>query len=246
MTPSVAVQHQIAVKVSGNINLGFLRFHEVFQLPTEQTFHQEQGWQYLRCVLMRNLLAEDYGFEDKTLITHPSAFIKRFRKRDHTNIGLALSKEELEHRFNLISSKKPYSVTGEIIFLGEVPRSNDFESQTTTFVDDSGKDDFIPDDSGIVVKLKSELLVISGCAHSGICNIIEHAKQITGIQKVKAVLGGFHLKHNNVQTQKTIEYLKQQKVEQVYPSHCTELPALSAFYENFKIQQLKTGVILNF
>ena len=184
--------------------------------------------------------------ENCTLITHPLAFIKRFRKKNNTNIGLALSKSELEQKFELITTEKPYAVTAEIIFLGEVPRGNNFESQTTTFVDESGNDDFIPDDSGIVVKLKDELVVISGCAHSGICNIIEHAVQITGTKKVKAVLGGFHLKHNNVQTQKTIEYLKQQKVEQVYPSHCTELPALSAFYESFKIQQLKTGTVLNF
>ncbi|MCK5704250.1 MAG: MBL fold metallo-hydrolase, partial [Cyclobacteriaceae bacterium] len=184
--------------------------------------------------------------ENCTLITHPLAFIKRFRKKNNTNIGLALSKSELEQKFELITTEKPYAVTAEIIFLGEVPRGNNFESQTTTFVDESGNDDFIPDDSGIVVKLKNELVVISGCAHSGICNIIEHAIQITGTKKVKAVLGGFHLKHNNVQTQKTIEYLKQQKVEQVYPSHCTELPALSAFYAEFKIQQLKTGTLLNF
>ncbi len=184
--------------------------------------------------------------ENSTLITHPLAFIKRFRKRDNTNIGLALSKSELEQKFELITSEKPYSVSSELIFLGEVPRNNNFESQTTTFVDETGNDDFIPDDSGIVVKLKNELLVISGCAHSGICNIIEHAIQITGIKKVKAVAGGFHLKHNNVQTQKTIEYLKQHNVEQVYPSHCTELPALSAFYAEFKIQQLKTGISLNF
>lgn len=184
--------------------------------------------------------------ENKTLIMHPSATMKRFRKKGNTNIGLALSKGELERKFDLISSKTPYPVSDEIIFMGEVPRSNDFESQTTTFVDEGGNDDFIPDDSGIAVKLDHELLVISGCAHSGICNIIEHAIQITGIQKVRAVLGGFHLKQNNVQTQKTIEYLKQHNVEQVYPSHCTELPALSAFYDSFRFQQLKTGTVLDF
>ena len=49
--------------------------------------------------------------EDKTLIIHPEAFIKRFRKRDNTNIGLALSKSELKKKFKLIEAKKPYSVT---------------------------------------------------------------------------------------------------------------------------------------
>jgi 7,8-dihydropterin-6-yl-methyl-4-(beta-D-ribofuranosyl)aminobenzene 5'-phosphate synthase len=90
------------------------------------------------------------------------------------------------------------------------------------------------------------LVVITGCSHSGICNICEQAKKVTGISEIHAVIGGFHLKHANRQTQETIEYLKRNKIEKLLPSHCTELPALAAFYEAFKIQQVKTGEVFEF
>jgi len=90
------------------------------------------------------------------------------------------------------------------------------------------------------------LVVITGCSHSGICNICEHAKKVTGIDKIGAVIGGFHLKRNNLQTQKTVAYFKKNAVKRVLPSHCTELPALAVFYDNFEIQQIKTGMTFEF
>ncbi len=182
----------------------------------------------------------------KPLITHPSSFIKRYRKADMSYIGLALNKVDVEKKFDLITSVQPYQISEDIIFLGEIPRNNDFESQTTTFVDKNGDYDFVPDDSAIAFKLGGELVVITGCSHSGICNIVEYAREVSGIKKVKAVVGGFHLKKQNLQTKKTIEYLKSLNIEHVHPSHCTELPALAAFYDEFKIEQLKTGVVLKF
>jgi len=54
--------------------------------------------------------------------------------------------------------------------------------------------DPIEDDSALVMHLQGKgLVVLSGCAHSGIINTIEYAIKITGIQKVHAVIGGFHL-----------------------------------------------------
>ena len=184
--------------------------------------------------------------ENKPLITHPDAFISRFRKRDHTAIGLELNKNELEKRYQLVIKDHPYTIYPEFIFLGAVPRLNNFEAQSTPFIDENDKDDFVPDDSALAINLNGELVIVSGCAHSGICNIVEYAKKITGVDRIKAVIGGFHLKENNLQTQKTIQYFEKNKVEILYPSHCTELPALAAFYEVFKIQQLKTGMVLNF
>lgn len=59
-------------------------------------------------------------------------------------------------------------------------------------------------------------------------------------------MGGFHLKEINLQTQETIRYLKENKLKHVYPSHCTDLPTLSAFYENFSMALVKTWNIYNF
>ena len=182
--------------------------------------------------------------EGKTLITHPASFTVRYRKDDHSYVGLKLPRKDITSRFNLITSEGPYFITPGVVFLGAIPRLNDFESQTTSFIDDQGQEDYVPDDSGLAIIHNNQLVIISGCAHSGICNMIDYAMEITGIRKIRAVLGGFHLKKQSTQTKRTIKYLKDYRISTLFPSHCTELPALSAFYDAFKIRQLKSGMIL--
>lgn len=184
--------------------------------------------------------------ENLTLITHPKSFIKRYQKSELYSIGLSLSKEEIEAKFNLIETTNAFQLTSNLWFLGEIPRINDFESQTTTFKDETGLDDFVPDDSALAAIVNNQLVVVTGCSHSGICNICEQAKKVTGISKISAVIGGFHLKTRNHQTQKTIEYLKENEVQKVFPSHCTDLPALAAFYSEFKFETVKTGMVFEF
>ncbi|WP_346860269.1 MBL fold metallo-hydrolase [uncultured Draconibacterium sp.] len=183
---------------------------------------------------------------NKTLITHPQVFIPRFRKSDHSPVGLAFSEDEIKNQFQLIETTQPYELVKNVFFLGEIPRLNDFESQTTPFELASGDYDFVNDDSALVVVQNNELIVITACSHSGICNICEYAKKVTGQDKIRAVIGGFHLKFQNKQTEQTIEYFKKNKVETILPSHCTDLPALALFYQQFKIQQVKTGMTFEF
>jgi 7,8-dihydropterin-6-yl-methyl-4-(beta-D-ribofuranosyl)aminobenzene 5'-phosphate synthase len=183
---------------------------------------------------------------NKKIITHPGSFIRRFRKKDFSPVGLSLSKSDLLNKFQIEETVDPVMITKNLFFLGEIPRLNNFEAQSTTFSDDFRNDDFVPDDSALAAIENNELIVITGCSHSGICNIIEHAKKITGIDKVKAVIGGFHLKYDDEQTKKTIDYMKGNGIDMVYPSHCTELPALSAFYNAFHNPAVKTGMVFTF
>lgn len=183
--------------------------------------------------------------KNKTLISHPDIFMKRFRKLDGTSVGLSVSKEELQDKYTMMLSEHPYLLEDGMLFLGQIPRLNDFEAQTTPFVDENNNSDFVMDDSAMVIMEKGALNIIVGCSHSGVCNIIDYAKKVSHCDKVNAVIGGFHLKKNNKQTQQTIEYFKENRVKYIYPSHCTELPALAAFFNEFGITQLKTGTTLN-
>ena len=184
--------------------------------------------------------------KNKKLICHPNVFMKRYRRTDNFYIGLDLSYKKLKKRFDIITSKEPYHISENVIFLGEIPRLNLFESQTTPFVDEDGNDDFIMDDSALAIIKNGELIVVTGCSHSGICNIIEYAKKVTGLNKIKVVMGGFHLALNNNQTKQTINYFKEQKVKYLLPSHCTKLPALTAFRNEFDINQVTAGMIFDF
>lgn len=184
--------------------------------------------------------------KNKTLITHPDSFSQRYRKADHTTVGLELTRNEIEKQFTLKESKNSVQLSENLFFLGEIPRNNEFESQSTSFEFADGSDDFIPDDSALAAIVNNELLVITGCSHSGICNICEHAKKVTKVDKIKAVIGGFHLKKQDKQTLKTVEYFKQNKVEKLLPSHCTAPPALNLFHSTFNTEQVKTGMIFHF
>jgi 7,8-dihydropterin-6-yl-methyl-4-(beta-D-ribofuranosyl)aminobenzene 5'-phosphate synthase len=95
--------------------------------------------------------------------------------------------------------------------------------------------DFRPDDldedQAIVIHLKDKgLVVLSGCAHSGIVNTVEYARQSTGVEQVCAVIGGFHLaRADDDEIQQTIDYFKGLNPKYIVPSHCTGFKAISRF-----------------
>lgn len=180
---------------------------------------------------------------DKKLICHPDAFIKRYRKAGGY-IGLPFTLEEAREKFELILSSDPYFIDENIIFLGEIPRIVEFESKNTNFIKDDNTLDFVMDDSALAIKTKKGLVVISGCAHSGICNTIEYARKVSGIQKIYAVLGGFHLKGGDKLTRKTIEYLKGVNADIIATSHCTQFPALVEFSNAFGSKPFTSGMII--
>lgn len=185
-------------------------------------------------------------FPGGKLYCHPGCFTKRYRKTDKSYIGLNLPYEDFNRQFEVHTSARATELSKGIFFLGEIPRVMDFESKTTSFVFESGDPDFVKDDSGIALVLTDGLFVITGCGHAGLVNTLEHAMKITGVKKIVGVMGGFHLKSLNNQTKSTLAYLKKIKPMYVYPSHCTELPVLAEFYNEFGFEQVKTGMILDF
>jgi 7,8-dihydropterin-6-yl-methyl-4-(beta-D-ribofuranosyl)aminobenzene 5'-phosphate synthase len=180
------------------------------------------------------------------LVYHPSCFIKRYSKAKDIYVGLDMDEKELAVRFKMQSSASPLKLTDDITFITSIPRRFDFEAKHTDFIDGLGNDDFIPDDSALAVNSTDGLIVISGCAHAGICNTIEYTKEVTGNNVIAAVFGGFHLKSGGEQTIKTIEYLEKNLITKVFPSHCTSLPALVEFYRAFRIIQVLSGNYYNF
>lgn len=155
----------------------------------------------------------------------------------HPELLEALPKNESKKiiaDFDIVASEKPLEFSKEIYFLGEIPRINDFEKGEF-------RGDKMLDDSAIAVKTQKGAIVIAGCSHSGIANICEYAKQITG-QKLYAVIGGFHLfEEDQDAINGAIEYFKKEKPEFIYPMHCVDFPTLAKFHSVFGIKKLSTG-----
>lgn len=183
---------------------------------------------------------------DKPLLCHPACFKKRFRKQGGENIGIASPRAELTERFELQESRESVRISEHLWFLGEIPRLSDFEAKDTQFVLEDGSPDFIMDDSGLACITEKGLVVISGCAHSGICNMVEQARKVSGQERLAAVIGGFHLKAVNEQTRRTVEWLKEAGVPQIFPSHCTMDPALHHFYNELGINEVIVGNTIQF
>lgn len=180
-------------------------------------------------------------FEGQKLICHPDTFLKRTRKSNHTELGIKWTEDEIQSRFNLVLSQDPIQLSDQIFFLGEILRLTEFESKKTAFQKADGTDDFVMDDSGLAIITSKGLVVVSGCAHSGICNMTAHAMKVTGIEKVHLVIGGFHLQNDDTVTQKTIDWMKSMNVEQVIPSHCTSFSAQTAIFKSYPFSPVKSG-----
>lgn len=178
------------------------------------------------------------------MICHPGCFIERFRGNSY--LGLSSTFSELNEKFEFDLHKEPYEFTEDVFFLGEVKRKTDFENKVTNFVKKDGTMDLVADDSGIVVKTSEGLVILTGCGHAGVCNTIEHAIDITGDERIFALMGGFHLKGNDEITFRTVKELSKYGVKHLYPTHCTEYEALVEFTSVFHSKPLNCGLTLDF
>jgi 7,8-dihydropterin-6-yl-methyl-4-(beta-D-ribofuranosyl)aminobenzene 5'-phosphate synthase len=89
----------------------------------------------------------------------------------------------------------------------------------------------IHDDQAVVMNVKAKgLVILTGCGHAGAINTVRHAQELTGIQKVYALIGGFHLTGAVFEPliQPTVAALKDINPELIVPAHCTGWKATHA------------------
>jgi len=76
-------------------------------------------------------------------------------------------------------------------------------------------------EQSVVIKTAEGLTVICGCAHPGIVNIIQYVKERFR-NDVHSLIGGFHLKNNDNETNaRIIENLRGFGIRRIAPMHCT-------------------------
>jgi 7,8-dihydropterin-6-yl-methyl-4-(beta-D-ribofuranosyl)aminobenzene 5'-phosphate synthase len=174
------------------------------------------------------------------LVVHPEAFVDRCVKLgpDLRHPMPPPDEKAMAEAGAAIEKRKSPSTLAEDYFLvtGEVERVTDFEKGAAYLearIDGQWVVDPFKDDQGIVMDLKDRgLVVIGGCSHSGIINMVKHAKKVTGLDQVFAVLGGFHLTGADESViSRTIGELKQLGPRVVAPMHCTGWKAINAISE---------------
>ena len=178
-------------------------------------------------------LMDMVGKKGLDLVLHPTVFrTPRFMKiAENFRLSFPVFTRESvkELGLNAVETTEPLPMLdGELLFLGEIPKKTEFEKGMLNAVyddpDGNEKWDPIEDDTAIVANVKGKgLVVLSGCAHSGIVNTVNYAKQVTGVDKVFAVMGGFHLTGPMFADTipPTVEALKALDPEYIVPTHCT-------------------------
>ncbi len=143
----------------------------------------------------------------------------------------------------IVEISEPHLLASGLIgTLTNIPRKSAFEKGMPTAhfkIDGKITKDDIFDDQGLVVNIKGKgLVVIAGCGHAGIINTINFARQITGVEKIYAVVGGFHLTGPEFEPiiDITIESMKQYSPEVIIPCHCTGWKAINLFEKAFPDQ----------
>ncbi len=188
------------------------------------------------------------AFSKPVVVCHPQALAhKEYQGED---VGSGSSQKMVCQHFETNFTTEPQWLTENIVFLGEIERSNDFENtEPLGQCEHHGEliDDYVKDDSALVYKSQDGLVIITGCSHAGICNIIEYAKKVCQDERVVDVIGGFHLiSPSRQQSEGTLRYFEQQQLNTIHPCHCTSLEYKIKLSRSTTVQDVGVGLTLNY
>jgi 7,8-dihydropterin-6-yl-methyl-4-(beta-D-ribofuranosyl)aminobenzene 5'-phosphate synthase len=167
------------------------------------------------------------------------AFARRFSRRPGSRnmIDLdRLDKDAIEQQgiAEIVEVSEPVEVTSGCYLTGTIERSTDYEQGSPNLTIQRGgsfEHDHFPGEQAVVCNIQGKgLVILSGCAHAGIVNTVRHAQKISGIDKVHAVIGGFHLANAPAEIiKKTISDMKEIAPAYIIPTHCTGFEAITQF-----------------
>ena len=177
-------------------------------------------------------LARLRGRSGLPLTVHPAVWTRRRLALPGQEFELpTLSRGALEGEgFAVIERRQPSLLAdGGILITGEVDRTTEFERGMPPphqAWDGQGwqHDPTVIDDQALVVNVRGRgLVIVTGCGHAGIVNIIRHAMRLTGVDRLLAVVGGFHLSGPAFEPiiGPTTAALTELAPELIVPSHCT-------------------------
>ncbi|MFA6424640.1 MAG: MBL fold metallo-hydrolase [Phycisphaerae bacterium] len=157
---------------------------------------------------------------------HPAATESKFSQKPSGMklVGMPTSAKEFLKNHQTIWTATPTLIFPGISVTGQVPRTNDFEDTGGAFFldEDAQKPDELLDDQTVFIESAKGLIVIFGCAHSGVVNILDYISGLTGKNKIYAVIGGMHLLNaSQTRITNTIEVFKKYNIQKIVPLHCT-------------------------
>lgn len=179
--------------------------------------------------------------QEVEVYAHPAAFRPKFMKRSDgsvRSIGIPQEASQALQRSNVTVHyvNQPTTVFPGLMATGPIPRVTEFETPNPHFfLDDVCRtSDPLEDDQAIYFATRQGLLVLLGCAHSGVINTLRYIMQRVPDQEIYAVIGGMHLVDASAeQIHETVRELKKCAIHLVAPAHCTGMNATLAIWQAY-------------
>ena len=206
-----------------------------------------------------NGLIREGGASRLPMLLHPDFWLKRriaIPGQEPFELPVASRSAMAGAGFDLIEGRPPsLLMNGSVLITGEVDRTTEFERGFPVHQAQRGgawtPDPLIMDDQALIANVRGKgLVVLTGCGHSGIVNIVRHAQKLTGETRVAAVVGGFHLNGPLFAPiiPATIEALKAIAPSLIVPGHCTGFEAVRgislAMPEAFVVNSVGTRFLI--
>lgn len=179
------------------------------------------------------------------IVVHPDAFVeRRVNLGPGVQIPMPTLKEETLTDAGAVLDKRAEASTiagGHILVSGTVRRATDFETGSPGMEARRNGEwalDSFEDDQAIAFHLKDKgLVILGGCSHAGIINTVKHMAETSGIDRIHAVLGGFHLSGpSEPLIEPTVAAMKEITPDLIVPTHCTGWKAINRFEQEMPEQ----------
>jgi len=182
------------------------------------------------------------------LILHPDIIGDRVREKKNM-VGIFSGRQALEKTFRVQESTEPVWITDRLVYLGEIDREFPFEGKKK-IKDDRGFErwvDYLREDSALAYVSENGLVIITGCSHSGICNIVETARRVCKEYRIVDIIGGLHLQKPSLeQIEGTKEYLAGLDLKNFHACHCTDLQSKIQLNQVMEVTEVGVGLQLEY
>lgn len=177
-------------------------------------------------------LVERLGKLNIPLILHPEAYLERkviLPNGDEISLPPPRKQDFQRENIEVIEETGPSMLVDNMVLVsGEISRTTSFETGFPIHFARKNHewqlDPLIMDDQCAIMNIREKgLVILTGCGHAGVINIVRNAQTLTGIQKIHAIIGGYHLTGGFFEKiiPDTIAELKKIQPEYVVPGHCT-------------------------
>ncbi len=169
----------------------------------------------------------DYDVKPKMYV-HPEAWTPRISRRPGTPdnmLGVPWRKELLEaYDIEVEYSEEPSQIAEGVYVSGSVAAKYDVEpyKHHLRLVEDNYVPDPYIDEQAVYLDTVEGVVIITGCSHVGVENLIKSAKEVTGNDNIFGIIGGLHLGDApDEDCQKAAELFESAGIKHVWVNHCT-------------------------